>query len=130
IDLESAQMSDDLMSAYYGGGTWDARQVKQALIAAQLAEQDAKAVLLNSVYTSYETYGMLTEQYAALTKVLELTKEAYRLQQLTYEVGLSTFEDVNKSEDDLRQAEANLAECVYNYNVLKSAFKYNVYKAQ
>jgi outer membrane protein TolC len=80
-----------------------------------------------TVNKSYANYKLLEENYQSGLKVVELRKEAYRLQQLSYEVGMTTFEDVQKASDDLQQAEASLSECIYYYNTAKSSFKYNIY---
>lgn len=122
-----ASWSLDFVVSYYGSGNWDAQLGKEDARAAQVLLQQAKDEMVAKVNSTYDNYKSLEEQYQYLLKAVELSREAYRLRQLSYDVGMATFEEVQKASDDLRKAEASLSECIYNYNTIKSALKYNIY---
>ena len=126
IDFQSADLAATLLNYYYGN-IWDTRNAQAQRSLAETNLERIRTNLDNSVRTTYETYLTVGAQYESYTKIVELQAEAYRLQQLKYEVGMSTFEEVNRSADALKAAEADVTACVYNHNLLKTAMKYNIY---
>lgn len=117
----------DFIVSYYTSNNDNARLAKEDVNAADIVLQQKKDDVVVTVNQAYSNYAALEEQYQYLLKTVELSKEAYRMQQLSYEVGMSTFEDVQKASDTLQTAEASLSECIYAYNTLKSSLKYNLY---
>ena len=126
-NYDIASWSLDFVVSYYGSGNWDAQLTKEDVNSTRVMLQQAKDNMVTTVNQTYANYRSLEEQYQYLSKAVELSREAYRLRQLSYEVGMATFEDVQKASDDLHKAEAALSECIYNYNTVKSAMKYNIY---
>ncbi|HWQ76722.1 MAG TPA: stalk domain-containing protein [Syntrophomonas sp.] len=126
-NYDIASWTYDFIVSYYSTNNNDARLAKEDVNAAAVVLQQAKDDVVITVNQAYSNYAALEEQYQYLLKTVELSKEAYRMQQLSYEVGMSTFEDVQKASDTLQTAEASLSECIYAYNTLKSSLKYNLY---
>jgi outer membrane protein TolC len=126
-NYDIAQWSYDFVVAYYGSGNWDAQKGKQDMDAAAILLKQAQDTIITAVNQTYSGYTATAEQYNYLLKAVELSKETYRLQQLSYGVGMTTFEDVQKASDSLTKAEAALSECIYSYNIIKSSLKYNIY---
>jgi outer membrane protein TolC len=126
-NYDIATWSYDFVVAYYGSGNWDAQQGKQDMDAAAILLKQAQDNIVTTVNQTYSGYKSIEEQYQYLLKAVELSKEAYRLQQLSYGVGMTTFEDVQKASDNLKKAEAALSECIYSYNIIKSSLKNNIY---
>lgn len=127
-NYDIATWSYDFVVAYYGSGNWDAQQGKQDMNAAEILLKQAQNNIITTVSQTYSGYTATAEQYNYLLKAVELSKEAYRLQQISYEVGMTTAEDVLKASDNLKKAEAALSECIYSYNTIKSSLKYNIYQ--
>lgn len=115
---------------FYGSSNEDAQLAKEDVESAKVLLEQARNNIVSTVNQNYSNYKSLEEQYQYLLKAVELNREAYRLQKLSYEVGMTTFEDVQKASDNLQKAEADLSGCIYNYNTLKSSFKYNIYQVQ
>ncbi|MEA1962378.1 MAG: TolC family protein [Bacillota bacterium] len=124
---EMAQWQYDFVVSYYGSGNWDAKKGKEGLAAAEIRLDQAQKSIITTVNQSYAGFKATEEQYQYLQKAVELSTEAYRLQQLSFEVGLATYEDVQTASNDLQKAEAALSECIYSYNTIKSSLKYNIY---
>lgn len=122
-----ASWSYEFIVNYYGTNNQDAQLAKEDVNSTKVMLQQAKDNIVTAVNQTYANYRSLEEQYQYLSKAVELSREAYRLRQLSYEVGMATFEDVQKASDDLHKAEAALSECIYTYNTVKSAMKYNIY---
>ena len=126
-NVDIAQWNYEAYVNFYGSFNQDAQLAKEDMEAAKVLLEQAKKNIVSAVNQTYSNYQSLEEQHQYLLKAVELSREAYRLRQLSYEVGMATFEDVQKASDDLRKAEAALSECIYNYNTVKSAMKYNIY---
>jgi len=124
---EIATWSYEFVKSYYGANNWDARKGEQDMIMAELNLQKTRDELVTSVHQSYYNYLALEEQYEYLQKTVELKKEAYRLTELSYEVGMATLTEVQEASDAVKEAEANLSNCVYQYNTLKSSLKYSLF---
>lgn len=126
-NYDIAQWSYDFIASYYGSGNANAELGKDDVDSTAVLLQQAKNNIVTTVNQTYSNYKSLEEQYQYLLKAVDLSKEAYRLQQLNYNVGMTTFEDVQKASDNLEKAEASLSECIYSYNTIKSSLKYNIY---
>ena len=124
---EISKWSYDFVVSIYSGVYWDARTAREDMnsaVALLKQTQDNMVITVNQTYASYQA---VAEQYQYLLKAAELSREAYRLQQLSYEVGAATYEDVQKSSYELQKAEASLSDCIYSYNIIKASLKYNIY---
>jgi len=124
---EMAQWNYDYTKSYYGPYNEDTIKSEQDKITAGLSLQKTKDNLITNVNKNYYSKLALEEQYDYLLKNVELKKEVYRLTQLSYEVGMSTLLDAQKASDAEKQAELDLSDCVYQYNVLKSSLKYSIF---
>ncbi len=127
-DADIAQWNYEAYLDYYGANNQDAQLAKEDVKAVQALLQQAKDNIVTTVNQTYANYRSLEEQYQYLLKAVELSQEAYRLQKLSYDVGMTTFEDVQKASDDLQKAEAALSECIFAYNTIKSSMKYSIYQ--
>lgn len=127
-NADIAQWNYQAYLDYYGSNNQDAQLAKEDVNAAQALLQQASNNIITTVNQTYANYKSLEEQYQYLLKAVELSREAYRLQKLSYDVGMTTFEDVQKSSDNLQKAEASLSECIFAYNTIKSSMKYSIYQ--
>ncbi len=123
---EIAKWTCDFDQSIYAN-TWEARKNRQDMIAAELYLQQAQDDLVTRVHKAYSGYLALEEQYEYLLKTVELQKEAYELTRLSYEVGVATLTEVQEASDAVKEAEADLLNCIHQYNMLKSSFKYSVF---
>ncbi|QGU00449.1 hypothetical protein SYNTR_1855 [Candidatus Syntrophocurvum alkaliphilum] len=112
---------------YYDERYRDAQPGKQDMIRAELSLQQTKDGILSAATKMYHGHLTLEEQYQYAQTTVELREEAYRLKELSYELGMATLTEVQEASDELKQAEADLSECIHNYNVLKSRLKYGIY---
>jgi outer membrane protein TolC len=126
-NYDIATWTYDFEVSYYGPNYADAQLAKKDIDSTAVLLQQAKDNIVTQVNQTYANYKSLEEQYQYRQKAVEMYKETYRLQQLNYEVGKNTYEDVQKASDNLKQAEADLSECIYSYNTIKSSLKYNIY---
>ena len=81
---------------------------------------------VNKYYLGSRALG---QQYNYQQKTVELRKEAYRLKKSSYQVGFSTQEEVQDASNELLKAQAELSDCIYQYNTIKSSMKYSIYQA-
>ncbi len=125
---EMAIWGYDFIKTYYGSNNWEARKAEQDMIAAGLSVEKTEDDVVTKVHKSYYSYLALEEQYQYLLKTVEVKQEAYRLTQLSYENGLATLTEVQEASDALKEAQVNLSDCVYQYNILKSSMKYSLYQ--
>jgi len=126
-NYDIATWTYDFEVSYYGSNYTDAQLAKEDVHSTAVLLQQAKDNIVTKVNQTYANYKSLEEQYQYRRKAVDMYKETYRLQQLNYEVGKTTYEDVQKASDNLKQAEADLSECIYSYNTIKSSLKYTIY---
>ncbi len=137
-------LNDDLLRLYsnnypssYAGlavslpifqGTKRTQQVRQAELELKRVDYDMLS-LRNSVNTEFEqamgSYKSYLNQYYILRDNLELAKDVYNTIELQYKAGVKAYLEVITAESDLRTAQINYADAVYQ--VLSS--KIDVQKA-
>jgi outer membrane protein TolC len=127
-NADIAQWNYEAYVDYYGSNNQDAQLAKEDVSSANVLLEQAKNNIVSAVNQSYSNFKSLEEQYQYLLKAVELSQEAYRLQKLSYDVGMTTFENVQKASNDLQKAEATLSECIFAYNTIKSSMKYSIYQ--
>lgn len=125
---EMAKWSHDLVKSLYGSSYYESRKAEQDMIAAGLSLEKTEDELVTKVHKSYYGYLALEEQYQYLLKSVEVKQEAYRLTQLSCENGMATLTEVQEASHALKEAEVNLSDCIYQYNILKSSLKYSLYQ--
>ncbi len=125
---EMAKWSYDLVRSLYGSSFYESRKAEQDMIAVSLSLDKTQDDLVTKVHKSYYGSLALEEQYQYLLKTVEAKQEAYRLTQLSYENGLATLTEVQEASDALKEAEVNLSDCIYQYNILKSSMRYSLYQ--
>jgi outer membrane protein len=98
------------------------QEIKQANLEVERAEYDLIA-LRNSVNTQYSqalaNYKSNLNTYFVLKDNVELAKEVYRTIQLQYKAGTKTYLELIVAETDLRSAEDNLIDALYQVLVSK-----------
>lgn len=76
----------------------------------------------NEIQSAKEALNQAIETAPARMKALELAREGYQRARTRLENGLGSQLDVTNAELQLRQAEANYAQMVYNYLVAKARY--------
>ena len=122
-----AQWTYEFIKNYYTPSYGDAKTAEQDAVMADLMLSQTRNNVITTVNQSYLSLKAAEEQYEYLKKAVELSYEAYRLTQLSYELGMSTLDELQKASDDVKVAEAQLSECIYNYNILKACLKNCIY---
>jgi len=112
---------------FYAGGVtvYDTAKIEAQSAEAKLRKQELAT--RSVVRQSYLTLLALEKMVDWQAKEVEKARENYRIFVLKYEAGLATSLDVKKATIDLEQAEANLSDTIYRYNLLKSQFKYRLF---
>jgi len=125
--LELKQVEYDVAKKFYGGGVtvYDTAKIEAQSAEAKLRKQELAT--RSVVRQSYLTLLALEKMVDWQAKEVEKARENYRIFVLKYEAGLATSLDVKKATIDLEQAEANLSDTIYRYNLLKSQFKYRLF---
>ncbi|MEA1961969.1 MAG: TolC family protein [Bacillota bacterium] len=124
---EMATWIYDFWFGYYGDNYWDTRQAKQDMYGAKLQLQKTHDEVMALATTYYLDSLSLQEQYNFELKAVEIRQEAYRLKTSSYEVGYATLDEVHEASNDLLKAQAELSECIYNYNLVKSSMEHSIY---
>ena len=94
---------------------------------AEVSVSKQSALLKAAIKKSYFSLVTLEQSMDWQTKEVEKAKENARVYALKYEAGLATSLDAKKAVIDLEQAEVNLSQSIYQYNTLKSSFKYGIF---
>lgn len=76
----------------------------------------------NEIQSAKESLNQAIETYAAREKALEQAREGYRRAKSLLENGIGSQLDVTNAEFQLREAELNYAQMVYNYLVAKAQY--------
>lgn len=128
-DLEVKKVQQDVAKKFYGPGVTvhDTAEIDAKIAEATVRRQEL--ALTAVVRESYLSLFTLEQMIDWQTKEVEKTRENARVFALKYQAGLATSLDVKKATIDLEQAESDLADTIYNYNLLKSRFKYDLFTA-
>lgn len=128
-NLELSQLKYDITKKWYPSGTnqHDSAKIDEQMAAAKTKKQELATTSL--VKQNYMTLLSLEKVIDWNSKQVEQAQENARIYMVKYEAGLATSLDAEKAAIDLKQAKENLAESIYQYNTLKSQFKFEIFKA-
>lgn len=124
---ELAQVQYDVANKFYGGGVATYDNAKYAAQSAEVKVRKQELATKSAIKQSYLTLFSLEKMIEWQSKEVEAAKENARIFILKYEAGLATSLDVKKATMDLDQAEQKLSESIYQYNLMKSRFKYQLF---
>ncbi|PKM82444.1 MAG: hypothetical protein CVU89_05415 [Firmicutes bacterium HGW-Firmicutes-14] len=128
-NAELAQVQYETAEKFYVRGVtvYDTAQIDAKIAEASVRKQEQVTTLI--IKQSYLTLFTLEKMIDYQEKEVEKARENARIYALKYGAGLATSLDVKKANIDLEEAEQNLSETIYNYNLLKSRFKYNYFSS-
>lgn len=125
-NVEVTKAQGDAIKKFYDGAP-----------VANTTEIDIKSAEVNVKATELALTSLIKQSYLSLhsleqvidwqTKDVEKNKENVKVFNLKYEAGLATALDVKKATIDLEQSEESLSESIYQYNLLKAQFKYDLF---
>ncbi|WP_418791059.1 TolC family protein [Phosphitispora sp. TUW77] len=125
--LEVSQVMYDVAKKFYGPGVtaYETAEIDQMSAEASVRKEevDTRASIRKSYLTLFSLEKMIDWQ----TKEVEKAKENARVFMLKYEAGLATGLDTRNAAIDLETAEQNLSNTIYDYNLIKSQFKYQLF---
>ncbi len=123
-NLELAEVKYDVAKKF-GLSAYDTTGIEKKIAEANVRKQElaTTAVVKQSYLSLFSMERMIEWQ----TKEVEKAAENARVFLLRYNAGLATSLEAKKATIDLEQAEENLAETIYKYNLLKSQFKYELF---
>lgn len=126
-DLELKKVQQDVAKKFFGKGVtvYDTAEIDAKIAEATVRQQEI--ALTAVVRESYLSLFTLEQMIDWQTKEVEKARENARIFTLKYQAGLATSLDVKKGTIDLEQAESDLADSIYSYNLLKSQFKYDLF---
>lgn len=125
---ELSKLKYDLAKQYYVAGVsiFDTATIDAKIADASVRKQDlATTSLIRENYLTLFTYEKTIDYNI---KEVEKAQENARIYLVKYEAGLSTSLDAKNASIDLEQAKETMSETIYKYNLLKSQFKYELFK--
>lgn len=117
----------DYYTKYFTPHIFDYREAAYNFKEAEVNLNHAKSSLQINVKAAYLDLKTYEANYQSYLKSVEIVKEAYRLAQLRYDVGMATGYDVLSAETALMQADLGLLNALYNYNLAKAKFTYGIF---
>ena len=126
-DKALKQVQFETAQKYLGGGVTSYETAKYARQAADIKVKKQEQDTTLAVKKDYLTLLSLEQVINWNKKEVAKQQENQRIFGLKYKAGLATGQDVRKSTIDLEAARQKLAESIYNYNTLKSKFKYGLF---
>lgn len=126
---ELQQVKLDMEKRYYGAGVSqydiNAAGIDTKIADASVRKQELATTAL--IKQSYRSLSSLETMIDWQKKEVAQSEENARILALKYKAGLATSLDVKKANIDLDTAEKSLSDTIYNYNLLKSKFKYDLF---
>jgi len=120
---EAAKVSLDLISKQYPENTFFYKEEENKLKKAKASLADAKKGIEIEVRGNYLDILQKQEEIKAGQKSVELAEEALRLNQLSYDVGMSVLTDVQQAQTTLLQAKLGLSQLILDYNLAVMKFE-------
>jgi outer membrane protein TolC len=126
-NLETAKVLADVAKRFNGPGVpvYSTSDLDAKMAEVNVSKQSV--LLTAAIKKSYLSLLTLEQSIDWQTKEVEKAKENAKVYALKYEAGLATGLDAKKATIDLEQAEENLSGSIYQYNTLKSSFKYGIF---
>jgi len=127
LDVDVKKVQQEVAERFYGakGTVNNTAEIDSKM--AEVTVRQQELALTAAVKESYLSLFSLEQMINWQTKEVEKTRENARVFALKYKAGLATSLDVKKATIDLEQAESDLADSIYSYNLLKSQFKYDLF---
>lgn len=113
----------DIAEKIYSDFMFDYRSQKLDLEKATRDLEDIKKNIEMEVRSNYLDVLQKQEEIKAGEKSVELAKEALRLSQLSYDVGMSVMTDIQRAQTALLQSELGLSQAVLDYNLCVLKFE-------
>lgn len=117
-----AQKEFEVAKGFYTPNVHIYQEKEKGLEEAAIKLEDAKNAVELEVREAYYRMKGAEESIGVLEKSVEYAGESLRLAVLQYQSGLIRSIDVMAVEDALKQAEAQKAAVIYNYNLAKAQF--------
>ncbi len=111
----------------FGITLYDTTEIDKKIAEANVRKQELATTVV--IKQNYLTLFALEQMIDWQTKEVEKAKENARIFLLKYKAGLATGLEAKKAAIDQEQAEENLSETIYKYNLLKSQFKYELFSS-
>lgn len=124
---QTKQYELEVAANYYPSNVPTYKLAEIANQEAQLNLTQAEDALRLRVRQAHSNLLAAGEQVKVLEKSLEMARENARLASLRYEYGLGTSIESMNASGALAETEAAYLEALYNYNLAKSRFKYNIF---
>lgn len=128
-NLELMKVQLEVAKGNYGAGATqyniDSYNVDTKIAEANIRNQETTTTA--NVKQSYLTLFTLEKMLDYQAKEVERSEENRRVVMVKYQSGLATSLDVKNANLELETAKESLAETTYNYNLLKSQFKYKLF---
>ncbi len=124
---ELAKIKYDVAKKFYIGGVtiFDTAEIDNSIAETKVKKQELATV--SAVRQAYLTLSSLEKKVDWNNKEVEKAQENARIYKLKYEAGLATSLDVRKAALDLEEAKTNLANTIFDYNLCKAKFKYELF---
>jgi len=126
-NLEVSQVQYDVVKKFYVRGVTVYETAEIDKKSAEASVRKEEVATRASVRKSYLTLFSLEKMIDWQTKEVEKARENARVFMLKYEAGLATGLDARNAARDLETAEQNLTNTIYDYNLTKSKFKYQIF---
>lgn len=120
---ELAEEYYQIVIKYTSPATFAAQTAKAEIEASAVALQDAKNKVISDITGCYLSVLAAEETVKTYQAALEQAREALRLTNLRYEVGMATSLDVMNALVQLSSVEANTVEAVYNHHLAVHALQ-------
>lgn len=126
---ELAEVKYDVAKKFYAGGVtiFDTAKLDSGIAEAKVKKQEQATI--SAVRQDYLTLFSLEKVLDWNNKEVVKAQENARIYRLKYEAGLATSLDVKKAAIDLEQAKVTLADTIFNYNLIKAKFKYELFSS-
>lgn len=130
LEIARCRSAAELAEEYYrivvkytSPATFAAQTARAEMEAAGVDLEDAKNKVISDVTGCYLSVLAAEETVKTYQAALEQAREAWRLTNLRYEVGMATSLDVMSALVQLSNVEANTVEAVYNHHLAVQALK-------
>jgi outer membrane protein TolC len=107
----------NIFDGFKTGGNIDEAEAKYEKVT--IREEDVKKKVTLDVQKSFLTFRSNSKKVLEVEKNLDASKESFRVAQISYREGISSFIDVNQAQLVLINAEVSKVQAIYDYYVAK-----------
>ncbi|NPV26652.1 MAG: TolC family protein [Firmicutes bacterium] len=126
-NLSSAKLKLACAGKYWAPNVYTYQLVKIEVDKAEIKYNQAVKDATLQIYQAYNTLQAAKDMVEMYQKAVEQAKESARLTNLRYQVGLATSLETINASLALSQAEDKALQAIYDYNLAKAKFKYNLF---